>query len=482
MKKLSVTLLLIAVLSVAQAQEPAFTDVSQHIPAAIGAQRTMDIQVVDINGDGYPDLVLAIEWDRNRILINDGEGRFSDGSAGVTSPAANDSEDIAVADFNDDGLPDLVFVSEDNRRHEYYINLGAGRFEDRSHLLPMSEANAVVSPDLNLDGIPDLILGNNGRNTILINNGDGSFRDETVLRYPLLAETTQDLLMVDVDGDGDPDMIEGNEGRSRILINDGTGVFTDETDSRFPSGLNMETRKVIQADFNGDGWPDLFFCNVQFIPTKDPRDRLFINQGGGYFRDETTDRLPLEWRSTLDAVVVDLDGDPYPDLVLTHYPNSRAAAYLNGPDGVLRDATAAYLPTTAAGSGIAVIAADLNGDGLTDLYFGNFGPSDKLLLRKPMSTGSDQAARTAAGWRLSPNPACDRVTVSIPESPWPGGELILYDTAGQMVLRHRVPAGVEETMSFAVAEGPKRLPSGDYVAVLRSATGNSYSALLQILC
>lgn len=482
MKKCAVLILLISVVSSVQAQQPAFIDASQHIPAAIRAQRTMDIQVADINGDGHPDLVLAIEWDRNRILINDGEGRFSDGSAGVTTPAANDSEDIAVADFNGDGLTDLVFASEDNRKHEYYINLGSGRFEDRSYLLPMSEANAVVSVDLNLDGIPDLILGNNGRNTILINERDGSFRDETSLRYPALTETTQDLLMVDVDGDGDLDMIEGNEGRSRILINDGTGVFADETDSRFPSGLDMETRKVIEADFNGDGWPDLFFCNVQFIPTKDPRDRLFVNQGGGYFRDETATRLPVEWRSTLDAVVLDLNGDPYPDLVLAHYPNSRAAAYLNGPDGVLRDATAEYLPATATGSGIAVIAADLNGDGLIDLYFGNFGPSDKLLLRRPLGTGTDRSAEAALGWRLSPNPACDRVTVPIPESPWPGGELLLYDTAGQMVLRHAVPITTETLMSLTLAQGPERLAPGDYIAVLRSATGGSYSALLQVLC
>ncbi len=88
-----------------------FRDASvTHLPPPLSvSQSSMDVEAVDLDGDGDLDLVVAGEFQTNVLLINDGAGRFSDGSAGLGTlpadevpgplPPAHDTEDIAAEDF-----------------------------------------------------------------------------------------------------------------------------------------------------------------------------------------------------------------------------------------------------------------------------------------------------------------------------------------------------------------------------------------------
>src|SRR5690606_20916214 len=97
------------------------------LPAGPTGGQTMDIAVADLNGDGYPDIILAKEWDRNVLLLSTGPGTFIDASFNFLNEK-NDTEDIAIADFDGNGWPDIVFAAEDNARHEMYLNQGQGNF------------------------------------------------------------------------------------------------------------------------------------------------------------------------------------------------------------------------------------------------------------------------------------------------------------------------------------------------------------------
>ena len=102
-------------------------------PIAKSGYNSMDAQIVDIDADGDLDIIIAVEFYKNMILLNDGKGRFSNGSnllpdkkATRTSKPYNyypyhDSEDVMVVDVNKDGLLDILFVTEDDKKNEWYL-------------------------------------------------------------------------------------------------------------------------------------------------------------------------------------------------------------------------------------------------------------------------------------------------------------------------------------------------------------------------
>src|SRR5262245_12573949 len=205
----------LALASVSASAEPLYTEVTPtHLPQGL-AGPCMNAAAGDADGDGDLDLALAMELVPKVLLLNDGSGRFSDASAKLPR-TVHDSEDVAFADFDGDGDLDLVFVSEDDRKDELFLNDGTGRFSDESsRLLPDDVSNALVVLDLNGDGAPDLLTGNIGTDRALINDGSGRFRDETATRWRQGSEDsrTQDLEAFDADGDGDLDIAVANEGQ-----------------------------------------------------------------------------------------------------------------------------------------------------------------------------------------------------------------------------------------------------------------------------
>lgn len=348
---------------------------------------SMDVAAADLDGDGDVDLVVAQEYRPNVLLVNDGTGRFSDQSTRIPQ-VDRDSEDIGIADFDGDGNQDIVVVSEDDRINELYLANGDGTFRDAGDLLPVTgTTNAVAVLDLNADGAPDIILGNAGQNTALLNDGAGRFTDATHVWLPQRNDRTQDLEAADVDGDGDLDLIVGNEDHNRLLINAGER-FVDETADRLPLRAPAEeTREADFGDVDGDGDPDLLLANVRaFVADADPQNRLLINDGTGRFRDETERRLPDDEVNAFDGDFVDLDSDGDLDIVLAQANAGwRApapyAVWENDGSGRFTDATAAFLPGDARGPGFDVTAFDADGDGVLELYLANRGEVPDMLLR-----------------------------------------------------------------------------------------------------
>ncbi|GAB5560271.1 MAG: hypothetical protein SynsKO_19180 [Synoicihabitans sp.] len=367
-----------------------YTDVSeQALPLETTERRSMDAEMGDADGDGDLDIFVAMEFSKNLLLLNQGDGKFVDGSDRFPEPV-HDSEDIALGDFDGDGDLDAVMVAEDDRIDLYYQNDGSGRFTV-GDLPPPEVTNGIAHGDVDGDGDEDFVLANaNGSNALWLNQG-GKFQLATgALSVKTL--TSQDVQLGDLDGDGDLDLVEANEGRNRVLLNDGRGKFA-ESPRALPNIKPRETRQAALGDVDNDGDLDLVFGNVFFGHSRRQgpeavadgfANRLYINDGKGRFA--LSDALPEDQIQSAHIDLVDLDHDGNLDVLATTIKElrtpgtGRVRAYLNDGQGNFTDATEQIFPATFRGNGFDVAVGDVNGDGKPDLYLANRIGEDRLIL------------------------------------------------------------------------------------------------------
>ena len=352
---------------------------------------SMDAGIADLDNDGDLDILIANEHKPNILLINDGEGKFTNESASRIPQVDHDSEDIGIADFDLDGDLDVIVVSEDDKTNELYLNNGDGTFSDAGDRIPVTgTSNSVVVFDINNDGTPDIMIGNNGQNNVLINDGKGYFKDETTQRFGTFIDVTQDLTLADIDNDGDQDLLVGNEGANRILINDGKGVFEDQSSDRLPYRIEPEeTREVDVTDIDGDGDLDILYGNVEaFVANALRQNRLLLNNGKGVFTDITKTHLPKDENRCFGVAFLDIDNDGDADIMTGNTNGTRFggitpfSVYLNDGKGKFSDVTGQIIPENIGGRGFDIDYMDLNGDGINDLFLSNRGSQDFLLFGK----------------------------------------------------------------------------------------------------
>ena len=353
------------------------------LPVETLHNNSMDIEMADLDKDGDIDAVIAMEFRPNVLLLNDGAGKFENASSGRLPQKNHDSEDIAVGDFDRDGDLDLIFVAEDDQQHEYYLNDGKALFSEAPQGFSFpSTSNAIDAADFDKDGDLDLVMGNAGQDFYLVNDGKGRFTDETKNRMPQDQNTTQDVQSADIDKDGDLDLLLGNEDGNRLYLNDGKGFFTDATSERLPLA-NEETRKVDMADIDKDGDVDLFFSNVDFRKGKDIANRLLINNGKGFFADETAKRYAaVNTMHTGDISFADLDNDQDLDMIIANVFGGYLQVALNDGKGHFTEVTNEVFAAPVKGDAISVDVIDINKDNRVDIYVGMFRGADKFFLNK----------------------------------------------------------------------------------------------------
>jgi len=195
-----------------------------------------------------------------------------------------------------------------------------------------------------------------------------------------------DLDLVDVDNDGDNDIFvaEGTAGfdgiQNRLLINDGHGFFTDETTQRLPLIENSSV-DVDFTDINDDGFVDAVIANVG--PTQ-----LLLNNGHGHFVDVSSSRLPVPPSAleniSLEINFFDVDHDGDKDILIANelpIPGEAGAQnrlYINDGTGMFSDETLQRLPVIFdQTSGFAFADIDHDGDG--DIIVSNQGQNRVLI-------------------------------------------------------------------------------------------------------
>lgn len=326
--------------------------------------------VVDANGDGKLDLVVANEKSGDvSVLLGDGRRGFTS-APGSPFPAGQSPNDVAVGDFNRDGRPDLAFANHETQHLTLLLGDGSGGFVPA----PNSPIGVAVKPhphgiatgDFNGDGCPDLVTDSWGddRLEILLNDGKGGFRAPgiyvSVGKHPY-----QRIRVADLNGDGKADIVSPNlDGRNvSVLLGDGKGSFVQPAGSPFPCGDSPFN--VAVGDANGDGLADLAVVNSPSSTTAGAgRDGLtvLLGAGGGTFRTIVGGPLPLDRFPNIVAMG-DVDGDGRADVVVSNPDGNKITIFTMTRRG--RVASRRELPVPGHPKGVAI--RDLDGDGKGDI-------------------------------------------------------------------------------------------------------------------
>lgn len=341
-----------------------------------------NVAIADLNGDGKPDLAVTNGIaDTVSVLFGSGNGSFG---AATNYAAMVGPDSVVVNDLNSDGRPDLLVANRNSSTVSVFLGTGGGRFgAQTAYAAGGSGAQSLIMPDVNRDGKPDMVTANISTSSVSVRFADGSGGFAAPKIYAV-GTSPQFVSVGDLNNDGSPDLVCSNYDTKNVsvLLNRGTGDFVAPTVlPPLPTrSLGRGPSSLAAGDFNGDGKLDLVNANEG---TKN--FALQLGDGVGGFAAPTLVALG----ATPGAMAVgDYNRDGRDDLAITISTNVRI--FLSNGAGGFGAGT--NFPTGGTGSGF-VTAADFNEDGKLDLVIGN-NSSNNVSVLLGNGTGGFAAAST----------------------------------------------------------------------------------------
>ncbi|MGB6458896.1 MAG: CRTAC1 family protein [Candidatus Acidiferrum sp.] len=337
----------------------------KYLPETTGA----GCAFLDYDNDGWMDIYLVNSGKcdfyspdpplRNALYKNNRDGTFTDVTEKAGVAAGGFGQGVAVGDYDRDGFPDL-YVTQYGRSI-LYRNNGDGTFTDvteKAGVAAPGWASSAVWFDYNSDGLLDLF----------------------VCRFVDFSKQKNQYCGVPIDGKRHyciPRIYQPMP--SWLFRNNGDGTFTDVSAS---SGIASQLGKawgVVATDINNDGWMDLFVSNDTVA------NFLFVNNGKGKFAETGTEAgvaysVNGRPRSGMGVDSADFNNDGWQDLFVANIDREDYAIYQNNHDGTFDDLA---IPTGIAKatrfmSGWGLKFFDYDNDGNLDLFLANGNPDDLI--------------------------------------------------------------------------------------------------------
>ena len=328
------------------------------VPLDIGDAKALDLSVGDVDNDGRLDITVGTSTGIVVFLQNDSYEYTYDK---VALPQSGEVMKVALADFDNDGLLDIVFLL--CVRNKYYriegcevfmIRYENGAFLEEVHLLyksPGAFGNGTIIPgdyatnfcvsDVDGNGSIDLILFNGNSVDLFLNHKNGTEFVKMPLTLGASKLSITSTEASDLNGDGMIDLVLGTEYASSnlMMLNKGGGYFTEPID--LPGGASSHSLGIAIADLNNDSALDIVITGTSY------RDYVFSFEEG-------------KWISKF------YPGD---DMLLLNIMPVEFSSF----------GEALSLP---GGTGFVTFAGDFNEDGFVDLLVGNYNGNDQILLNK----------------------------------------------------------------------------------------------------
>jgi hypothetical protein len=442
--------------------EPLFVPPVTYDSGGISAQ---SVAVSDVNGDGFPDIVVANNCADGTcaegsvsVLLGNGDGTFR---PAVTYGSGGESaKSVAIGDLNGDGKPDLVVANcglstrcpPDGGVGSIGVLLANGDGTFRTAVTYLSggiDPASVAIADVNNDGKPDLVvghLGNLGVSTlsVLLGNGDGTF--QSAVSYNPGGIGLEAIAVADVNHDGKLDLVVAEEVVINGLTGAGAAVLLGNGDGTFQAAKGYFSGAcgplaVAVADVNGDGKPDILIALASLgqNPTGCSGDHgavaVLLGNGDGTFQQPTT------WYDTGGQVassvaVGDVNGDGHPDLAVANFEHVGLGDV--GLGVLLGNGDGTFQPVINYSSGPndakSVAFADVNGDHRPDLVVANpcctGNAGDGVIGVLLNNTGPHSPTTTELISSLNPAPPYHVVTYTatvIPQSGTATGMVVFQD-------------------------------------------------------
>ncbi len=329
------------------------------------------IAVADFNADNKLDLVVANATNNSvSVLPGQGDGTFSGAvltAATGSNPEFRDPRSLVVADFNSDGKLDVATGNALGNSITLLLGQGPGATIVPFSIGPTAAAGTGVTSlagaDLDGDGRQDLVGTVTADNRVAVLRGTGTGIAGAALFPALAGSVTGNALGItvgDINKDGKPDMLVANRAAAKmsLLLGDGTGNFlapSSPTVGTNPTGVSV-------GDVNRDGHPDVVVANQ----ATNSISVLLGDGNGGLAGSSTGSGIGLKAISTDD---LDADGDL--DLILIGaqvytQPNTGSGSFVG------------LNSFSSGGTPQAMVTADFNGDGRTDVATANLSNTNTV--------------------------------------------------------------------------------------------------------
>lgn len=352
------------------------------------SETSANVSIGDLDGDGDLDIVLAKgrHWPlHNRILINDGKGKFESKNLG---DQPNRSYTAALGDVDNDGDLDIVVSNDKPDEKVVYKNDGKGNFTLAGSWGEASwNTRNITLVDLNGDGFRDLVVANRkSPSYVILNDGLGSFPKTNWIVIP--AESATTIVAADFDGDGLVDLCVPHRdgGASRILFNDDNFSFK-RTATFGPAATS--TRACEAGDLNGDGAIDLV------VGDDNLGTRVYLNDGNGNF--PTSIPLGNQKLAAYSIAIAHRNADDRLDVVVG-YAQGGSRVFVNDGTGTKFEE---FSLGDGAGAVYGIAVGDLNGDGLVDIAQARSDAPNAVFYRSEIPTARiDREIRDISGWQV----------------------------------------------------------------------------------